>query len=213
MYPARPSLSCAARISRHVVLFHRSDTLISSDDDVTYTVNAITLYKTEPDVVYAGVLKIVTHSSAVFCGIDMAIGSEYFIDLVRGPNGELRAVGQCGGFRPWDEVTDDELMLLEEGCDNYNTCDDCTIFQVRGGQFCEIWRPTPGSGWGSKVRSGKIRGVLFYSKLRCCEYASSFAMGESCYGMRARGSSKPRENGLTVGASNELRNSFALVFG
>ncbi|CAM9821166.1 unnamed protein product, partial [Sphacelaria rigidula] len=81
--------------------------------DVTFTVETVTRYKSEPDVIYAGVLKIVTEASSDSCGIDMDIGSEYFIDLIRDENDELRAVGLCGGFRPWDQVTDDDLMLLQ----------------------------------------------------------------------------------------------------
>lgn len=101
----------------------------SVNDDVTYSINTLTMYKEDPDVVCAQLLQFSTKGNSGLCGIYMELGQEYLIDLVRDENDDLRAVGLCGAFRSWSEVTAPVMQLLEEGCENYNTCDNCSEFQ------------------------------------------------------------------------------------
>lgn len=97
---------------------------------MTYTINTLTMYKREPGIFYGQVLQIITAGNSDLCGIDMDIDQEYLIDLVRNENGELETVGLCGAFEPWSEVSQPVMELLQEGCENYNTCENCSEFQV-----------------------------------------------------------------------------------
>lgn len=97
---------------------------------MTYTIERLTMYKREPGVVYKKELQIISAGNSALCGIYMDIDQEYLIDLVRNDNGELETVGSCGAFQPWSEVTSPVMDLLQERCENYNTCENCTEFQV-----------------------------------------------------------------------------------
>ena len=89
-------------------------------------------------------VNITTGGNSAMCGIFMDVGEDYLIDLYQYESDsgtsstsglpELRAVGLCGLWRSWDDVDDDDLATLEEGCDDFDACEgECGEFQVRCG--------------------------------------------------------------------------------
>lgn len=101
------------------------------NDDVNFTVEIIQLYKEEDDVQYGEELTFVTGGNSGLCGVDLAVGEEYLIDLYPSSNDDQLYAQLCGMFRTWSSVTDEEATELES-CDYDQSCDlTCGEFQVR----------------------------------------------------------------------------------
>lgn len=125
------------------------------NDDVTYTVNILNLFKGEPEVRYAQDITFVTGGNSAACGVNLDIGVEYLITLYRVKNvfdpkrdGQLVA-GLCDLVSPWDDISDEDKDTLELGCDFFVEEDpckgDCGDIQVRGfrkhfKQKSDFWR-------------------------------------------------------------------------
>lgn len=52
-------------------------------EDVTYSINVTTLFKTEEGVDYPDEIEITTRANSALCGIYLDIGEEYLLDLYR----------------------------------------------------------------------------------------------------------------------------------
>ncbi|CAN0249105.1 unnamed protein product [Ascophyllum nodosum] len=88
----------------------------SINDYATYTANTSTVYKSEPNVVYAQVISFVTGGNSAACGVNLTIGEEYLFPLSRISNsffepevdGELSA-SLCSPPQVWSSVNETEL--------------------------------------------------------------------------------------------------------
>lgn len=100
------------------------------NDLVTYNVEAIAVFKDSSKAEkMRKKIKFTTTGSSAACGIHLEIDKTYLLDLVY--NGrKLSAVGSCGGWQPWKEVSDDDKNVLRNGCgdpckgecDKYQVC-------------------------------------------------------------------------------------------
>lgn len=104
------------------------------NDDVIFTVDTITLYKSEPNVEYAQEISFTTAGNSAACGINLEIDEEYLIHLYR-YNGQLTG-NSCGGTKSWSSVSEAEVETLQDGCDDL--CEgECGKFQVETvGNLC-----------------------------------------------------------------------------
>ena len=97
------------------IVLHRTDGA-SINDYATYTANTSTVYKSEPNVVYAQVISFVTGGNSAACGVNLTIGEEYLFPLSRISNsffepevdGELSA-SLCSPPQVWSAVNETEL--------------------------------------------------------------------------------------------------------
>lgn len=101
------------------------------NDDATYQVEIITIFKGEPTVEYANEITVVTGGNSALCGVYFEIGEEYLIDLWRSEStGDLRS-GLCGITQTWSSVSKEDQALLTDGCDSVDMCGGiCDEFQV-----------------------------------------------------------------------------------
>lgn len=134
--------------------------------DAVYVIRTVEVYKSLSDQDYYAEdmeINITTPGNSGLCGIYMEIGEDYLIDLnlvdggsssgsSSGGSGstaggsQFKAIGMCGLFRSWSDVEDseDDLAILEEGCDDYDACDgecsesqDCMIHFSGDVYYCE----------------------------------------------------------------------------
>ena len=97
------------------IVLNRTDGA-SINDYATYTASTTTVYKSEPNVVYAQVISFVTRGNGAVCGVTLTIGEEYIFPLGRISNsffesevsGELSA-NLCSPPQVWSSVNETEL--------------------------------------------------------------------------------------------------------
>lgn len=123
--PVSPPLPVVFVSERHLTRSEQVDI----DDDVTYTLDPIALYKEEPGVTYDQEITFTTPGSGVLCGVTLEIGEEYLLGLYRHENGYLTG-DYCGLIWEWDWVTDEDESSLEDGCQGDPCNGWCGEFQV-----------------------------------------------------------------------------------
>lgn len=97
------------------------------NDDVTYTVDTITLYKSESNVKYAQEISFNSAGNGAACGLFLTTGEEYLIHL-DSYDGKLWG-NSCGGTKTWGSVSESEVETLQDGCNDL--CEEkCGEFQV-----------------------------------------------------------------------------------
>lgn len=99
------------------------------DDDITYSLDPITLYKEEPGMIYDQEITFTTPGSGALCGVTLEIGVEYLLGLHRHDNGHLTG-DYCGLVWEWDWVEDEHEASLEDGCQGDPCNGWCGEFQV-----------------------------------------------------------------------------------
>lgn len=129
---------------------HRTDSN-NTNEDSTYVVETIEVLKGESGVEqeYAAGMNfdVAMAGNSGLCGIDLEIGEEYLIDLYRDDAG-FRAVGLCGLTMAWSSISSADILIIEEGCDDYDACDGaCSEYQVQG-------RITWRQAWSGRGRGG-----------------------------------------------------------
>lgn len=107
------------------------------NEDVTYTMDTITLYKGETGETYEQEITFITGGNDAACGVNLEIGEEYLLGLYRTTadpfqmeTGGQLTVGLCDLAQVWSSVSDDEKAQLGNGC-NIDACDGtCSDSQV-----------------------------------------------------------------------------------
>lgn len=146
----RTGLLCDARSE----ITPRSDQ-VDINDDVTYTVNTLNMFKGEPNVRYAQVISFITGGNSAACGVDLEIGEEYLLGISPAvdpfdPDRDGRlSVGACGLVRTWSSITDEEASSLEYGCDGEPCGGSCDEYQVNNLRHRRM------THWGIRGRAAK----------------------------------------------------------
>lgn len=146
------------------------------NDLVTYTVEAIAVFKNSSKAEKERKkIKFTTTGSSAACGIDLEIDKTYLLDLVY--NGrKLSAVGSCGGWQLWKEVSDDDKNVLRNGCGDpcKGECDKHQVCsRVCGKRFalpeilCSFWiEYGPVTGVPVVVIVLRLHSLLFLRNMR-----------------------------------------------
>lgn len=88
-----------------------------------YTLDVDQFYKTPTDMTVSQQFTFTSPTSPATCGMYLEIGTEYVVGVYLKPDGSFMAY-TCGATLLWDQVTPEQLAVLEDGgdCPPPETC-------------------------------------------------------------------------------------------